>query len=120
MSKPSDAEERAVEAAEAWLALVDAGDAAAAWAEASSTFRAAVSPDAWADSLTRAYAPIGSPLERSFSSSEYHAELPGAPDGHYVIVTYDTRFEHRRRGTETVVPQMDTDGCWRVSGYWVK
>lgn len=120
MAKPRGAEKRGVEAAETWLALIDAGDAAATWAEAALGFRSAVTPDEWADSLSKAQRPIGRPLERAFSSSEYHAELPGAPDGHYVIVRYDTRFEHKRHGTETVVLQMDADGHWRVSGYWVK
>jgi len=107
-------------AAERWLAHVDAGDAAAAWEESSVAFRKAVSPEEWATSLGRVQESVGRPGERELESAEYRRELPGAPDGHYVILGYATRFEHKVRGHETVVPQLDPDGVWRVSGYWVK
>ena len=118
--KPDQAEALARDAADAWLSKIDEGDTAHTWAEASSVFRAAVSEADWATSLSRAQGPIGKPLERTFESAEYKSELPGAPDGHYVILTYKTRFEHKEHGQETVVPQLDTDGAWRVSGYFVK
>lgn len=47
-------------------------------------------------------------------------ELPGAPDGHYVVLKYSTRFERKRHGTETVVAELDEDDEWRVAGYFVK
>lgn len=118
--KPVDAEEDARDAAEAWLAHVDAGDVAASHQDASSTFRKAVTPEQWGDSLGRVQEALGKPLERAFRSAEYHSELPGAPDGHYVVLTYATRFARKEHGVETVTPQLDTDGVWRVSGYFVK
>ena len=120
MTKPEAAEQRAQEAAVAWLKHIDAGDAAASWEEASSTFRAAVSVAGWSESLSKVQASLGRPVSRAFNSAEFKKELPGAPDGHYVILRYDTRFEKKRHGTETVVPELDDDGAWRVSGYFVK
>ena len=47
-------------------------------------------------------------------------ELPGAPDGEYVVFQFSTAFEHKRAAVETVTPMMDADGQWRVSGYFVR
>jgi hypothetical protein len=46
--------------------------------------------------------------------------LPGAPDGEYVVIQYRTSFENKNDAIETVTPMKDTDGTWRVSGYYVK
>lgn len=120
MSEAEGREARAREAAERWLAHVDAGETEAAWRESSVLFRKAVTTEDWARSLGRVHEAVGRPVEREFESAEYRTELPGAPDGHYFILTYGTRFENKARGRETVVPQLDPDGEWRVSGYWVK
>jgi hypothetical protein len=53
-------------------------------------------------------------------SKKYATELPGAPDGEYVVIEYESSFEKKRNSTETVVPMKDPDGGWRVSGYFVK
>ena len=63
--KPVDAEEHARDAAEAWLAHIDAGDAAASHAAAASTFRKAVTPEQWAESLGRVQETLGRPLQRA-------------------------------------------------------
>jgi hypothetical protein len=47
-------------------------------------------------------------------------ELPGAPDGEYVVFQFDTQFEHKRAAVETVTPMRDPDGSWRVSGYFIR
>ena len=114
------AKEAARTAAEMWLSAIDAGDAKKSWAEASSLFRGAVSTEKWAESLETVQGSLGKAIERSFESAEYHTELPGAPDGHYVVLTFKTAFERKQNGTETVTPQLDVDGKWRVSGYFVK
>lgn len=120
MRKPDAAEQKAQVAAEHWLVHMDAGDSNAAWTDASSTFRAAVTRSQWAEAVGRVQGSLGRPVTRSLATAEYKSELPGAPDGHYVILTYNTRFEHKANGTETVVPELEEDGGWRVSGYFVK
>ena len=50
----------------------------------------------------------------------YVKTLPNAPDGEYVVIQYDTNFEHKQGAVETVVPMLDKDGKWRVSGYFIK
>jgi hypothetical protein len=110
----------AVTAAQDWLALIDGGDSSESYNRAASLFKSAVSLEQWQSSLAAAQAPLGKPLSRSLKSSRYAEELPGAPDGKYYVIEYNTVFERKERGTETVVPMLDEDGVWRVSGYFVR
>ena len=107
-------------AAQEWLELIDRGDSSGSYERAASLFKAAVSTEQWQSSLAAAQAPLGKPLNRSLKSSTYAEELPGAPDGKYYVIEYETAFEKKKNGTETVVSMLDADGVWRVSGYFVR
>jgi len=37
-----------------------------------------------------------------------------------VVIQFDSSFEHKQTAVETVTPMLDTDGKWRVSGYFIK
>lgn len=110
----------ALAAAQDWLGWIDRGDASESYERAASLFKSAVSLEQWQASLAAAQAPLGRPLSRSLKSSRYAEELPGAPDGKYYVIEFDTAFERKQHGTETVVPMLDEDGVWRVSGYFVR
>lgn len=103
-----------------WLALTDRGEAAASWETAASLFRRAVSAEQWEQSLAVAREPLGAVVSRRVETSRAVTELPGAPDGEYVVFQFATVFEHKRAATETVTPMRDTDGQWRVSGYFIR
>lgn len=107
-------------AADAWLALVDRGEYALSWAEAAAYFRGAMAQEQWVESLTGVRAPLGAVVSRVLRSAESATSLPGAPDGEYVIMQYDTTFEHKQSAVETVTPMRDPDGAWRVAGYFIK
>ena len=59
-------------------------------------------------------------IERKLKSREYATSLPGAPDGQYVIIQYDTSFEHKQAAVEIITPMLGGDGQWRVSGYFIR
>ena len=120
MQNPEDAERSAVAAAEKWLSLIDSGDFAESWNQTAQLFKSVVSPEQWATSLETAQVPLGKPVSRRLKSKRYAEELPGAPDGEYVVIEYATAFERKKNGVETVTPMKDSDGEWRVSGYFVK
>lgn len=103
-----------------WLTLADAGDAPRSWAAAATLFRRAVSEERWADSLAAARGPLGRVVSRRLTAAKSATQLPGAPDGEYVVFQFDTVFEHKRASVETVTPMRDADGHWRVSGYYVR
>ena len=107
-------------AAEAWLKFVDSGDYSQSWKDASSLFKAAVTEKEWEQKLKTARGPLGALLSRKRISGEYTTELPGAPDGQYVVIRYDASFANKKSAIETVTPMLDKDGQWRVSGYFIK
>lgn len=113
-------EASAASAAGKWLALVDAGDYSASWKEAAELFRNAVRPEQWEQSLQTVRRPLGKLVARTVRSKTYQTSLPGAPDGEYVVIQFETSFENKKSAIETVTPMMDRDGKWRVSGYYIR
>jgi len=113
-------EQLAQQSSDAWLALVDSGKYADSWQEASQLFRAAITQEKWQDALRGTRDPLGKMLSRKLRSATYKTTLPGAPDGEYVVMQYDSSFEHKQSAVETVTPMLDKDGKWRVSGYYIK
>jgi uncharacterized protein DUF4019 len=117
---PQKPEELAQQAADSWLALVDSGKYAESWHEAASHFKAAVSQDQWQHAMRASRDPLGKMLSRKLQSAKYTKTLPGVPDGEYVVIQYESSFEHKQSAVETVTPMLDKDGKWRVSGYFIK
>ena len=110
----------AVAAAESWVALVDDGKYGESWKEAAEYFRNAVKQEQWERAAHAARQPLGKLVSRKVKTAAYKTTLPGAPDGEYVIIEFETVFEHKKTVIETVTPMMDKDGKWRVSGYFIK
>lgn len=103
-----------------WVALADAGQFAASWDEAAGPFQAAIAKSRWEAALQAVRSPLGAVKSRTLRSAEFTTSLPGAPDGQYVVVRFDTQFENKAAAVETVTPMKDKDGNWRVSGYFIK
>ena len=114
------AEKAAVTASGAWVSLVDGGDYAESWNQASALFKTAVTKEQWQQSLKAVRDPLGKMVARKLKSKQYTKNLPGAPDGEYVVIQYETTFEKKQSAIETVTPMLDKDGKWRVSGYYIK
>jgi hypothetical protein len=113
-------EEEAQKAAEQWLALVDGDEFAASWDAAAGYFKAAVSKSQWEGAVGPIRKEIGKLVSRKLKSAKYATSLPGAPDGEYVVLQFDTSFANKKEAIETVTPMLDKDGKWKVSGYFVK
>jgi hypothetical protein len=107
-------------AASNWLKLVDSGNYAQSWDDTGNVLKANVARDQWQELLVRNRAPLGSLISRKLKSAEYTTQLPGAPDGQYVVLQYESSFEHKNSASETVTPALDKDGKWRVCLYTVK
>ena len=114
------AEKAALTSTDAWLALVDGGKYSESWDQAAEYFRNAVTKEQWIASLKAVRTPLGKLVSRKPKSKKYTKTLPGAPDGEYVVIEYETQFEKKKSATETVTPMLDKDGKWRVSGYYIK
>jgi uncharacterized protein DUF4019 len=114
------AEKSAQEAAQSWLALVDSGKYSESWDEAGQVFKERVTREQWEAALKSVRTPLGQLESRKLKSAQFTRELPGAPDGEYVVILYDTTFQKKKSSLETVTPMKDKDGQWRVSGYFIK
>ncbi|MDH3450967.1 MAG: DUF4019 domain-containing protein [Gammaproteobacteria bacterium] len=112
-------EEAATRAALAWLALVDATQYGASWEEAAALLKNQVTTADWVKAVAAARKPMGDLVTRKLSSATYATSLPGAPDGEYVVLQFETRFKGKAQAVETVTPMMD-GGRWRVAGYYVR
>ncbi len=110
----------ALSAAENWLTLVDNQQYAESWKEAAMLFKNAVQPKQWEQSMIAVRKPLGKLISRKVKTKVYKSSLPGAPDGEYVVIQFDSSFGNKNAAVETVTPIMDRDGTWRVSGYYIK
>jgi hypothetical protein len=120
-ARAADGPEAAAQAAaDSWLKLADAGEYGESWKQASTLFRGAVTQDQWKQALSGVRGPLGRMISRRMKSRQYTEHLPGAPDGKYVVLQYDTVFADKAAAVETVTVMLDKDGTWRVSGYFIK
>jgi hypothetical protein len=110
----------AQQAAESWLRLTDSGQYGPSWDGAAQFFKGAVTKDQWVKSITAVRGPLGTLKVRALQSAQHTKALPGAPDGDYVVLQYGTSFENKRSAIETITPMLESDGRWRVSGYYIK
>jgi hypothetical protein len=114
------AESAALEAAEAWVKIVDSGDYEASWNHAAEFFKGAVTRMGWRKNMESVREPLGANISREVKSKRYRTSLPGAPDGEYVVIQFKSSFANKKSAVETVTPMLDKDGTWRVSGYYIK
>jgi hypothetical protein len=53
--------------------------------------------------------PLGKIISRTVKSAVYTTNLPGAPDGQYVVIQYESSFEHKKaaigKGTDVRKPE---------------
>lgn len=119
-SKQKSASKAAIAAAESWLAMIDRGEYAQSWDQAASAFKGALTKEKWVETLNGVRQPLGKMISRKVKNSKYATSLPGAPDGEYVVIQFETSFENKKSAIETVTPMLDKDGKWRVSGYFIK
>jgi hypothetical protein len=114
------AEEAAIAAAQSWLGEIDSGNYGRSWKEASSFFQGAVPEKGWMDALTGARKPLGKLISRKLANAQSATSLPGAPDGRYLIMQFDTSFENKRSAIELVTFTQEKDGHWRAAGYYIR
>ncbi len=110
----------ALSAAQKWLAMIDKEQYAESWKENAELFRNAVSAQQWEQMMQAVRKPLGKLVSRKVKTKTYAKALPGAPDGEYVVIQFETSFENKKSAVETVTPMLDKDGVWRVSGYYIK
>ena len=99
---------------------VDHGKYGDSWDAAAKLFKDAVTREAWSAAVTSVRGPLGKVVFRRLRSAKFTTALPGAPDGKYVVIQFETSFERKKKAVETITPMQEPDGSWKVSGYFVK
>ena len=115
--KPEDA---AQPVATEWLAQLDAGKFADCWEKMAPGFKKAVSKRKWNSTATEIRKLLGQLSTRKLKSAIYSKELPGAPEGEYVVLEYDSTFANKPAAKEKVILILGRDLSWRVSSYAAK
>ncbi|MCK0191473.1 DUF4019 domain-containing protein [Arenibacter sp. F20364] len=115
----TEAKAEVVNDAKEWLGLIYDNNYSQSWDNAASLFQKAVTKEQWTQQLSGIVPPLGKVISREVISAEYHTELPGAPDGEYIVIQFKTSFENKNESIETVTQMKDGDQ-WKVSGYFIK
>lgn len=110
--------EAAKQAAQEWLALLDANDYEATWTEAASLFKSQITTEQWIKQIQQAHSSLDALQSRSVVAARYAESLPNVPEGEYVVVQYRTVYGDKRT-IETMTLTKDGD-AWRTAGYFVK
>jgi len=120
----SESDAKAQKSAQAWLAMVDAGQYAESWSAASSLFKTSLPQPDWVKGAQSVRAPAGAVKSRTLKSITPAKEIKGAPPGKYITVQYTTVFEHmpneQASATETVTMVQEKDGTFRAAGYSIQ
>jgi len=111
---------KAKDAAETWLTLLDNQKYEETWNNASAYFKEIVPKKNWIQNISKIKKIFGKIKSRKIIGTKYLTSVPGAPDGEYVTLIYQSDFENKKNAIETITPMLDKDSKWRVSGYYVK
>ena len=117
---PSGPLSRAEMAATSWLAVIDAGDYPLSWRTAAILLQSSVTQTQWESALQASRWPLGGVKSRTLKAANYSRTVPFAPDGDYVLMEYETRFEFKPLAIETLTTMKDRDNTWKVAGYFIK
>ncbi|AWW74927.1 LuxR family transcriptional regulator [Erythrobacter sp. KY5] len=105
--------------ANAFLDKVDSSDWAGSWNTAGAMFRNEVTSAEWESQVKPVRLPLGAVNARRLVNVQRASTLPGAPEGEYEVLQFQTDFAGKEgMSIETVVMVMGKNG-WEVSGYFI-
>jgi hypothetical protein len=102
----------------AWLKLIDSARYADSWRDASTYFRSRVPEKQWVTMVQGVRAPLGALVSRKQLSITFETTLPGAPDGNYAVIVFDTSFQNKASAMEQLTVMADGEK-WRAAGYFI-
>ena len=111
--------DQAASSGEAWLRLIDSGKYADSWKEASTYFRSRIAEKTWVSMVQGVRAPLGTRTSRKLQNITFTKTLPGAPDGSYAVMVFQTSFQNKASAAEQLTVMADGDQ-WRAAGYFIR
>lgn len=121
-SKPETAKVAAASsAAVSFLQLLDAGEYEDAWHLGSAHLQTEIPLETWLEQVSDVRQQVGSLQQRSQTDVNYtRAPVEGIPEGEYLSFFYLSEFDAKKQAKERVTLYLETDGVWRVAGYFVE
>jgi predicted Ser/Thr protein kinase len=116
---PGDEVRSVVNTTQAWLGGIDREGYATAWRDASEILRSAITEEKFSAAMLAVRAPLGKANIRRLRSATPLTQLPGVPDGRYILLQFETSFDSAPAAIETVTFVRDPDGKWRAAGYYI-
>ena len=113
-------EQIAVQQAKNWLSIIDTEQYENSWENGAIFLKNEVTKEQWVSSMNKYRKPHGKMIKRELKNNQYMTNIPDAPAGEYVVIQFNTVFENKKEAIETVTPMLDSDGKWRVAGYFIK
>ena len=111
-------EEAARQAADAWLALLDAGNYSEAYAATGSFFQESVTVEEFLSTMEERQAILGAVESRALSTTRRLTTVPDAPPGDYFVFEFDGVYELRPEARERVTAVSESED-WRVVGIYL-
>lgn len=102
-----------------WLKLVDNKNWSESWSSAGSFFRSKVSEKTWSSTILSVRNPLGSLISRSILKVTKATSLPGAPDGEYELIEFQSNFTNKSNAIETLV-LVKEENTWKTVGYYIR
>lgn len=113
-------DQTSVAGAQTWLAMVDKKEYEQSWEIASTYFKSLVTKEQWVSQIAAVRNPLGDLISRNLKMNLYQKTMPGAPDGEYYVLTFNTVFKNKISAVEIVTVIKDKDDQWRLAGYFIK
>ena len=74
----------------------------------------------WIDGITSVRKPYGQFVKRTPTKFARSHAMPGAPDGDYSIIEFETEFADGKRASEHIIWMLGEREVWSVSGYFIR
>lgn len=119
VKKPENAEKQAERAGVEWLRLLDRNDMDTAWDRTSSELHESISRDQFKEQMQLMREGLGPIITRRLDSATYRTSVPGAQEGQYVVLVFNSRFKDKGRAREVLTMSYNKDK-WEPAGYFVR
>lgn len=109
----------AIQEARHWLGILDKKQYDEAWERASILVQKSITKEEFIEQARRSREPLGSFIKRTIIMAQPRTELPGAPKGKYVLITFNSVFHNKAKVTESIMIEQEADTTWKVAGYFI-
>lgn len=109
----------ALSSTEAFLSQIDSKNYQAAYQDSSSYLKTYSPLLDWSAQIEQTKALLGDVKSRKLVSLRSRDSYPGLPDGHFLIVYYETQTEYKAKATEVTLLHLNSEH-WQVCKYTMK